>query len=85
MFGVGLPELMLLAVVAVLALGPDKLPEFARHSGRMVRQLQDFTRATREELRHELGPELADLGSRAWTSTIPTGRGTARDRDIPER
>ena len=85
MFGVGLPELMLLAVVAVLAFGPDKLPEFAPHSGRMVRQLQDFTRATREELRHELGPELADLGLESLDLDDPDRRGTARDRDIPKR
>lgn len=62
MFGVGLPELMLLAVVAMLAFGPDKLPEFARQAGRLVRQVQDFTQATREELRNEFGPEFADLG-----------------------
>jgi sec-independent protein translocase protein TatB len=61
MFGVGLPELLLLAVVAVLAFGPDKMPKFARQAGRMVRQIQDFNQAMREELRQELGHELADL------------------------
>ena len=61
MFGVGLPELAVIAFVAVLVFGPDKLPEFARQAGRMARQLRQFAHQARDELREELGPEYADL------------------------
>ena len=61
MFGVGLPELAVIAFVAVLVFGPDKLPEFARQAGRMVRQVRKFAHEARDELREELGPEYADL------------------------
>src|SRR3954453_21751608 len=61
MFGVGLPELAVIAFVAVLVFGPDKLPEFARQAGRMARQVRKFANEARDELRQELGPEYADL------------------------
>jgi sec-independent protein translocase protein TatB len=64
MFGVGLPELAVIAFVAVLVFGPDKLPEFARQAGRMARQLKGFANQARDELRDELGPEFADLDLR---------------------
>ena len=64
MFGVGLPELAVIAFVAVLVFGPDKLPEFARQAGRMARQLKNFANTARDELRDELGPEYADLDLR---------------------
>jgi sec-independent protein translocase protein TatB len=64
MFGVGLPELAVIAFVAVLVFGPDKLPEFARQAGRFARQMRTFAHQARDELREELGPEYADLNLR---------------------
>ena len=61
MFGVGLPEMITIALVAVLVFGPDRLPDLARQAGRMARQLRTFAHAARDELRTELGPEYADL------------------------
>lgn len=61
MFGIGLPELLVIGVVAVLVFGPDRLPEFARQAGRFLRQVRQFTQAARDDLRSELGPEFADL------------------------
>ncbi|HEX2893132.1 MAG TPA: sec-independent translocase [Marmoricola sp.] len=61
MFGVGLPELAVILLVAVIVFGPDKLPEYARQAGRMVRQLRQFAQAAQDDLRKELGPEYADL------------------------
>jgi sec-independent protein translocase protein TatB len=64
MFGVGLPELAVIAFVAMLVFGPDKLPEFARQAGRMARKLREFAHEARDELREELGPDYADLDLR---------------------
>ena len=61
MFGVGLPELAVIALVAVFVFGPDKLPELAKQSGRFIRQLRDLANVARDELREELGPEYSDL------------------------
>ena len=61
MFGIGLPELMVIIVVAVIVFGPDRLPEFARQAGRLVRQVREFTNSARDDIRNELGPEFADF------------------------
>jgi sec-independent protein translocase protein TatB len=60
-FGIGLPELAVIAFVAVIVFGPERLPEFARQAGRFVRQMRNLANSAQEQLREELGPEYADL------------------------
>jgi sec-independent protein translocase protein TatB len=61
LFGIGLPELAVIAFVAVIVFGPDRLPEFARQAGRLVRQVRQLANSAQSQLRDELGPEYADL------------------------
>ena len=61
MFGIGLPELMVIVVIAVVVFGPERLPEFARQAGRFARQLRNLAQNAQTQLRDELGPEYADL------------------------
>ena len=61
MFGIGFGELTMIAFIAVLVFGPDKLPDLAKQAAQLVRQLRRMANTARDELRDELGPEYADL------------------------
>ena len=61
MFGIGFGELVVIAFLAVLVFGPDRLPDLAKQAGQFVRKLRNFANNARDELRSELGPEFADL------------------------
>ncbi|HET7392812.1 MAG TPA: twin-arginine translocase TatA/TatE family subunit [Candidatus Binatia bacterium] len=49
MFGIGMPELLLILALALIVLGPKKLPELARALGK---GMAEFRRAT-DELKDE--------------------------------
>lgn len=61
MLGIGFAEFMVIGVVALLVFGPDRLPEFARQAGRLVRQVRQLSQKARDDIRSELGPEYADF------------------------
>lgn len=61
MFGMGLAELAVIALVAVMVFGPDRIPELAKQAGALVKQGRKMANSARDELRTELGPEYADL------------------------
>ncbi len=61
MFDIGTGELLALAVVALLVLGPEKLPRYAAEAARFLRQLRAMANDARNDVRRELGPELDGL------------------------
>lgn len=61
MFDIGTGEILALAVLALLVLGPDKLPGYAADAARFIRQLRNLANDAKSEVRRELGPELDGL------------------------
>lgn len=61
MFDVGLLELAVIALVAVVVLGPDRLPDLARQAAHLLHKARGMAHNARDELRNELGPEYSDL------------------------
>jgi sec-independent protein translocase protein TatB len=58
---VGLMEIAVILVVAMIALGPDRLPDLARQAARLLHKARNLAHNARDELRSELGPDYADL------------------------
>jgi len=52
-FGIGLPEMAVIMVVALLVFGPKKLPEIGRSLGKAVRGFQDASQEFQDEFKKE--------------------------------
>ena len=61
MFGIGLPELAVIAFFGVVLLGPDKLPDLARQLAHGIKTVKRMGDSVRDDLRSSLGDDYADL------------------------
>ncbi|MEL6162682.1 MAG: TatA/E family twin arginine-targeting protein translocase [Cyanobacteria bacterium J06641_2] len=52
-FGIGLPEMAVIMVVALLVFGPKKLPEIGRSMGKAIRSFQDASQEFQDEFKKE--------------------------------
>ncbi|MEE9305310.1 MAG: Sec-independent protein translocase protein TatB [bacterium] len=57
MFGIGMQELLIILAVALIILGPKKLPEMARALGRAFAELQRATQDLRDSVEFDIEPE----------------------------
>ncbi len=60
MFGIGLPELILILALALIVVGPDKLPDLARSVAKGVLDLKKTANTLKESL-NEHGNPLDDI------------------------
>lgn len=61
-------KFLVLLVIALIVIGPQRLPEYAENLGRWVRQLRDMAWDARDAMRAELGPEFEEVD---WTKYDP--------------
>ena len=58
---VGWGEMLLLLVIGLVVLGPERLPGAIRWTTGAIRQARDYLSGATSQLREELGPEFEDL------------------------
>ena len=68
MFEVGFSELLLIAVIGLLVLGPQKLPGLARQVGRWMGRARTMARQFRDQLEEESFLEETKLSTSANSS-----------------
>lgn len=59
-------EFVILIVLGVVILGPERLPEYAAKLGRLVRQARAMAEGAKGQLREQMGPEFDDINWRQY-------------------
>jgi sec-independent protein translocase protein TatB len=54
MFGLGFGEIVIIAILALILLGPDRLPEAAKQLGRTLREIRKHTDDLKEQFEAEV-------------------------------
>ncbi|MCU0561894.1 MAG: Sec-independent protein translocase protein TatB [Desulfobacterales bacterium] len=80
MFGIGMPELILIAVVALIVLGPKRLPDLAKSMGRAVREFKKATSELKETL--QVDGEFTEV-KKAFTDFHADVNKTIHDAEKP--
>lgn len=60
-FGLTFDKLLIIGVIAVFVLGPDRLPYYAAQLGQLVRKVRGFASQARERVKDEMGDEFNEV------------------------
>jgi sec-independent protein translocase protein TatB len=52
---------MIIGIIAVFVLGPERLPGYAAQLARLVRSLRDLANGAKDRMREEMGPDFDDV------------------------
>jgi len=60
-WGLDMDKLLLIGIVAVLIIGPERLPKAAEAFRRFTRRAAEYLRDTKTKMKDELGPEVDEV------------------------
>lgn len=94
MFGIGLPEMLVILAVALIVVGPDKLPELAKSLAKGINELKKTVNQVREglsdeenalnEVKGEINKTVSDLQRNLIDTETRTKRVSFdHDPDVP--
>jgi len=86
MFDIGFWELAMIGVVALLVLGPERLPGAARTAGRLIGRARRTLSDLRRELEQEVDLDLPKIPNRIAPEDLlrePPGEAPKDERDTP--
>lgn len=87
MFGLGFSELLVIFVIALIFIGPKKLPELAKGLGKGIKQFQDAAKGLSDQLQDEnhstpsQAPRVADATQK---DEIVPATNSLDDKDKPQ-
>ena len=95
MFGIGMPELIVILAVALIVLGPKRLPEIARSLGKAMREFKNATNELKSAVNldddiKDIKHTISDVKSDVWNASelqidkVSAEAGKPDDREKPE-
>jgi sec-independent protein translocase protein TatB len=60
-FGLTFDKLIVIAVIAVFLIGPDRLPGYAARLAQLVRQIRGYADGARDRMREEMGDDFDEV------------------------
>lgn len=67
-FGLTFDKLLIIGVIAVFVIGPERLPQYAAGLARLVKSLRAMASSAKDRMRDEMGPDYDDID---WQSLDP--------------
>ena len=85
MLNLGTPELLVIAVVALLVLGPTRLPGAARQAGKAIPDVRRMTSGFQSELTNAMQEPMATVKEAMGSDTAPAATPARPRRTAPLR
>jgi len=83
MFGIGMPELLVIAVIALLVVGPKKLPDIAKALGKGLSEFRKATQSATDTLKETLKTEELKKDIDGFKDSLLYGKGDEKKVPAP--
>jgi sec-independent protein translocase protein TatB len=89
MFGIGLPEMILILALALIVVGPEKLPDLARSLAKSILELKKTAEGLKKSFAEDdnplsdIRPELEDVTKSLKVNLLDSPSSDWRQEDIP--
>ncbi len=89
MFGIGFPEMILILALALIVVGPDKLPDLARSIAKTIMDLKKTAEGLKDNLNiednplNEIRPELESAAKNFKETIIDSESHSWKDSSLP--
>ncbi len=83
MFGIGMPELLVIAVIALLVVGPKKLPEIAKALGKGLSEFRKVADSATDTIKDTLKTDELKKDINGLKDSLLYGKGEENDAPVP--
>jgi Tat protein translocase TatB subunit len=83
MFGIGMPELLVIAVIALLVVGPKKLPEIAKALGKGLSEFRKVTESATDTIKEALRTDELKKDVNDLKDSLLYGKGEEKEVTVP--
>ncbi len=84
MLGIGMPEILIILVVALIVIGPKRLPELAKHLGKGLAEFKKAADDLQESVRVDLETERHKEFVEKYPHLIPDSESEEESEEEPE-